>query len=141
MSPPSDINPQIREEEEIRRLEKDFQDQHFTILVRHPTHNDVAEGKFPIIYSKDCIDVFEASHPLTVHRVLPVSEYERCEVALQMPGGLNLLVNRGYTIFDKVVELREVETHHVSRGASAYSRALSDFRIGEKDINTYVRAQ
>jgi len=70
-----------------------------------------------------------------------VSEYERCEVALQMPGGLDLLVNGGYTIFDKVVELREVETHHVYRGASAHSRALSDIRIGEKDINTYVRAQ
>jgi len=58
-----DSNPQVREEKEIRRLEKEFQNQHITILVRHPTYNLVAEVKIPIIYSTDSVDFFKANYP------------------------------------------------------------------------------
>lgn len=64
-----DANPQLREEKEIRRLEKEFQNEDITILVRHPTHDLVAEVKIPIIHSTDCIVFFKVNHhPLTVHR-------------------------------------------------------------------------
>lgn len=44
---------------------------------------------------------------MEVHRVLPAVEYERCEVAVVIPGGLDLLVSRQY-IIDSVT-LKEVE--------------------------------
>ena len=120
----TDAKPQLREKEEIRRLKKEFQDQHITLLVRHPSHNLVAEGKILLTHSMDCIVFFKTNHSLTLHRVLPISEYERCEVALQMPGGLDLLVNRGYSFFDKLVEMKEVENHLETTSVDAASTTV-----------------
>lgn len=89
------VNPKFREEREVQRLKKEFRGKIVTFLVRHPTHAVVAEAKIPIVSRKSNPNSFQKkSHALTVHRVLSMSEYKRCTVVLQMPGGLTLLTSR-----------------------------------------------
>lgn len=100
-----DADPKFRKMREIRRLEEEFQDKQITLLVRHPTHDVVAEAKIAIIPDEGYSGkFFDTDYPLTVHRVLPVSEYGRCEVALQMPGGIDLIVQQAYEILDDALE-------------------------------------
>lgn len=116
----SGANPAMREKREVRRLEEEFRNQYIILLVSHPIHDLVAEAKIPIIHSKSCSDFLRGYHPLILHRVLPVSEYEHCEVSLQMPGGLELMVNRDYRGECNDVtmeETEELEEHLMTRDA------------------------
>jgi hypothetical protein len=80
------------EDWEVQYLEKQFRNEHITLFVRHPLNGIVAESRIPILPAtaddNDLSDVFER---LVIHRVLPLSKYEQCDIEWQMPGGLKLL--------------------------------------------------
>lgn len=97
-----DANLKTREKREIQRLEERFLDKSVMLVFRHPTHGIVAESKIPIMHGEDYHKkLFGWPQQLTLYHVLPVIEYEACELTLKMPGALGLLVARNFHVVDR----------------------------------------
>lgn len=97
----TNADPKVRLKRVVERLEKQFQHQKVRILVRYPNHYDITVAKIPIVQRGKFFDV---NYPMSIkiRGGLPVSGFERCEVVLQMPGGLDLLVSRQYKAENRV---------------------------------------
>lgn len=80
------------EDGEVQYLEKQFRNEHITLLFHHPAHGIVAASKIPLLPpTADDNDLSDVWEKLTMHRILPLSEYEHCSIEWQMPGGLKLV--------------------------------------------------
>lgn len=88
----------LSEAREVARLKDEFRHECIKIIFRHPKHGVVAERRIPIIHQTQGkhhhIQSFKEKYPLALYRVLSASDFERCEVALQMLEGLDLFVYR-----------------------------------------------
>jgi hypothetical protein len=116
----TNATPKMRMKRALQRLESQFQDKFVSLVVRHPEHGVVAKAEIPIMYSNG--KFFNINHPMEVHRFLPAVEYERCEVAVIMPGGLDLLVSRQYVVDS--VTLAEVEGPLMTNAGVTVATAL-----------------
>jgi hypothetical protein len=79
-------NSTTNKKRELQRLKDFYRRKVMNFVVRHPEHGCIAACQIPINQGKDYKQFLEGNHALAIRTVLPVEEYVRCEVALQMPG-------------------------------------------------------
>lgn len=77
-------NATTNEQRELRRLRQFFQHKAVNLAVRHPEHGCVATCLIPTHHEEGYKQFLERRHGLVLLQPLPVQEYERCIVVLQM---------------------------------------------------------
>lgn len=74
------------------RLVAAFKDKELALVLRHPKHGVIGEARIPIGEGGDYASL-EGYHPMAIQVKLPISEYQECALAFQVPAGEDLLVS------------------------------------------------
>jgi len=85
-------NPTINNARDCDRLVAAFKDKELALVLRHPRHGVVAEARIPIGEGENYASLGDF-YSMEVRVMLPISEYQACDLAFQVPAGENLLVS------------------------------------------------
>jgi len=89
----------MRQSQDHDRLVAAFKDKELALVLRHPKHGVVAEARIPIGEGEDYASL-GGFHPMAIQVVLPISEYQDCTLAFQVPAGEDLLVSVDWQVTD-----------------------------------------
>ena len=119
--------PSNNKKRELLRLREFFRRKFLTFVLRHPQHGRVASCQIPLNRGKDYKQFLEHGHALTIHNVLSVDEYARCDVVLHMHANDSDFISCSDYEVDDMEDLeregdneRKKKTVHWSLSANAF---------------------